>query len=105
MLPVVFDTNIYGNLVEEPDAEEMEIRIREEKELILMENEATPVHIVDKWVSAIFNDLGLNHSSSPSHFSASIAAMQPEPAAVIACLNLLSCTSPAAKTPEILVCE
>ena len=31
---------------------------------------------------------------SSSHFSASIAAWQPEPAAVIACLYRLSATSP-----------
>ena len=35
MLRVVFDTNIYGNLLEEPDAEEIEIRIREEKEFVV----------------------------------------------------------------------
>ncbi len=35
MLRVVFDTNIYGNLLEEPDAEEIERRIREEKEFVV----------------------------------------------------------------------
>ena len=35
MLRVVFDTNIYGNLLEEPDAEEIEIRIREEKDFVV----------------------------------------------------------------------
>ena len=29
--------------------------------------------------------------------------MQPEPAAVIACIHFMSCTSPAAKTPSTLV--
>ncbi len=35
MLRVVFDTNIYGNLVEEPDADEIERRIREEKDFVV----------------------------------------------------------------------
>ncbi|MBI2147465.1 hypothetical protein HYU19_03225 [Candidatus Woesearchaeota archaeon] len=35
MLRVVLDTNIYGNLLEEPDAEEIEKRIREEKEFVV----------------------------------------------------------------------
>ena len=35
MLRVVFDTNIYGNLLEEPDAEEIERRIREEKDFVV----------------------------------------------------------------------
>ena len=35
--------------------------------------------------------------------SADKAAMHPEPAAVMACLHCLSCTSPAAKTPGTLV--
>jgi len=35
MLRVVFDTNIYGNLLEEPDAEEIELRIREEKDFVV----------------------------------------------------------------------
>ena len=39
-------------------------------------------------------------SCSPSQRSASIAAMQPEPAAVIAWRNTWSCTSPAANTPS-----
>lgn len=37
------------------------------------------------------------------NFSASNAAIQPEPAAMTACLNCGSLTSPAAKTPSILV--
>ncbi len=35
MLRVIFDTNIYGNLVEEPDAEELERKIREEKKFVV----------------------------------------------------------------------
>lgn len=35
MLRVLFDTNIYGHLLEEPDAEEIEQRIREEKDFIV----------------------------------------------------------------------
>ncbi len=35
MLRVLFDTNIYGNLVEEPDAEEIEKKIREEKDFVV----------------------------------------------------------------------
>ena len=37
------------------------------------------------------------------NFSASKAAIQPKPAAVTACLKVLSCTSPAAKIPFLLV--
>jgi hypothetical protein len=44
-----------------------------------------------------------SYSCSCNHRSASIAAMHPLPAAVIACLKLESCTSPAAKTPGIFV--
>ena len=33
------------------------------------------------------------------YFSASIAAIHPDPAAETACLYVKSCTSPAAKTP------
>ena len=40
---------------------------------------------------------------SSNQRSQSIAAWQPKPAAVIACLYLVSTTSPAAKTPETLV--
>jgi hypothetical protein len=35
MLRVIFDTNIYGNLAEEPDREEIEKRIAEEKDFIV----------------------------------------------------------------------
>lgn len=35
MLRVIFDTNIYGNLAEEPDREEIERRIKEEKDFIV----------------------------------------------------------------------
>lgn len=35
MLRVLFDTNIYGNLLEEPDASGIEQRIKEEKEFIV----------------------------------------------------------------------
>ena len=35
MLRVVFDTNIYGNLLEEPDAENIEKNIREEKDFVV----------------------------------------------------------------------
>jgi len=35
MLRVVFDTNIYGNLLEEPDTEEIERRIREEEDFVV----------------------------------------------------------------------
>ncbi len=38
--------------------------------------------------------------SASRNFSASSAAMHPEPAAVIACRYRLSCTSPQAKTPR-----
>lgn len=38
-----------------------------------------------------------------NHLSASIAAIQPDPAAVIAWRYVLSCTSPQAKTPSIFV--
>ena len=45
------------------------------------------------------------YSNSVRYFSASKAAIQPEPAEVIACLYLESWTSPAAKTPGMLVKE
>lgn len=35
MLRVLFDTNIYGKLLEEPDAEEIERRIKEEKDFVV----------------------------------------------------------------------
>src|SRR3989344_3837978 len=35
MLRVLFDTNIYGNLLEEPDFEEIERKIKDEKEFIV----------------------------------------------------------------------
>ena len=35
MLRVIFDTNIFGNLLEEPDTEEIESRINEDKEFIV----------------------------------------------------------------------
>lgn len=35
MLRVLFDTNIYGNLLEEHDADEIERRIREEKDFVI----------------------------------------------------------------------
>lgn len=35
MLRVLFDTNIYGNLLEESDAEEIERRIKEEKDFVV----------------------------------------------------------------------
>ena len=45
----------------------------------------------------------IDHSFSARNRSASNAAMQPVPAALIACLYFGSATSPAAKTPGILV--
>ena len=39
------------------------------------------------------------------HRSASMAAMQPDPAAVMACLYVWSWTSPQANTPSMLVAE
>jgi len=42
-------------------------------------------------------------SKTIKNFSASKAAMQPEPAAVTACRKFLSCTSPQANTPATLV--
>ncbi len=35
VLRVIFDTNIFGNLLEEPDTEEIETRINEEKDFIV----------------------------------------------------------------------
>ena len=35
MLRVIFDTNIYGKLLEEPDTEEIEKRINEEKDFVV----------------------------------------------------------------------
>ncbi|MBI2572540.1 PIN domain-containing protein [Candidatus Woesearchaeota archaeon] len=35
MLRVLFDTNIYGNLLEEPDADEIEQRIQDEKDFVV----------------------------------------------------------------------
>ena len=35
MLRVIFDTNIYGNLAEEPDREEIEKNIQEEKDFVV----------------------------------------------------------------------
>ncbi len=35
VLRVIFDTNIFGNLLEEPDTEEIETRINKEKDFIV----------------------------------------------------------------------